>query len=90
MNRRHSLFILGGSLIAPRPARAEGIGWQPRYVLSSAMYGDLPLASVLPEGGTAKRNLLSRWKIVGRGRITHDETLIPYHSITAPASWVSV
>ena len=72
MNRRHSLFILGGSLLAPRPARAEGIGWQPRYVLSSAMYGDLPLASVLPEVAKTSSVGIDIWR---KTHATHREQI---------------
>lgn len=49
MTRRESISLLGGALALPQLARGADPDWNPQYVLSSAMYGDLPLATVLPE-----------------------------------------
>ena len=50
MNRREALALLGSTTLSSRFCVAESEAvWQPKYVLSSAMYGDLPLATVLPE-----------------------------------------
>jgi sugar phosphate isomerase/epimerase len=63
MNRRTALQILGGGVAVaacPPPVKAEAL--HPRYVLSSAMYGDLPLDSVLGEAKRADCEAVDIWR----------------------------
>lgn len=58
MNRRH--FIQSLAALAAAPAWAAGQPWKLNYMLASAMYGNLPLAEVLPEvkkGGASSIDL---------------------------------
>ena len=72
MTRRHSLALLGSTLLAPRPVSAAEPGWAPRYVLSSAMFGTLPLVTVLPEVAKTGSVGIDIWR---KGHATHREQI---------------
>ncbi len=71
MNRRKFCHVLGGAAIAPSLVKAE-TAWKPRYVLSSAMYGDMPLADVLAEVGKAGCESVDIWR---KRHATHREQI---------------
>ncbi|MCB1226494.1 MAG: sugar phosphate isomerase/epimerase, partial [Verrucomicrobiales bacterium] len=72
MNRRNFLALTAGSVAASAlPARAA----EPlklKYLLASALYGDMPLAEVLPEVAAAHCGGLDIW---GKAHATHREQL---------------
>lgn len=73
MNRRHACRLLGSGLLlpsAPRAAAAEGFAI--RYVLSSALYGDLPLDEVLGEVKKSGAESVDIWRKV---HATHREQI---------------
>lgn len=73
MNRRQACQILGASALFPTLARAEKeAAFAPRYVLSSALFGDLPLASVLPQVASARCEAVDIWR---RPHATHREQI---------------
>ncbi|MCP4848909.1 MAG: sugar phosphate isomerase/epimerase [Verrucomicrobiaceae bacterium] len=52
MKRRKIMKSLGAGILGSTlatPSRAAGSDFRLRYILSSAMYGEMPLASILPE-----------------------------------------
>ena len=51
MNRRESLRLLGGAAVFPALASGdeEKDLFKLRYIVSSAMYGEMPLDVILPE-----------------------------------------
>jgi sugar phosphate isomerase/epimerase len=50
MKRRHFLQSLSAAAILPAAAPTQAAdGWRLRYLLASSMYGNLPLAEILPE-----------------------------------------
>jgi sugar phosphate isomerase/epimerase len=74
MNRRHLLRSLAAaSAAAPAVARAADVAVPPlslRYLLASALYGDMPLAQVLPQVKPAGCAGLDLW---GKVHATHRE-----------------
>ncbi|MEM7698141.1 MAG: sugar phosphate isomerase/epimerase [Verrucomicrobiota bacterium] len=74
MNRRQALVGIGSALSssALRPLLQAEESWSPRYVLSSAMYGDLPLAEVLPEVSKTGSVGIDIWRKV---HATHREQI---------------
>lgn len=71
MKRRRFLQAAGAAAVVPGIARAES-GFSLNYVLSSAMYGDLPLAEVLPEVAKAGCDSIDIWRKV---HATHREQI---------------
>lgn len=64
MNRRDACKMLGSAALAPgflRTAEAA-TGFKPRYVLSSAMYGDMPVETVLAEVKKAGAESVDIWR----------------------------
>lgn len=49
MNRRTACKVLGMGALAPRLLKASHHDFKLRYVLNSAMFGEMPLADILPE-----------------------------------------
>ncbi len=73
MNRRNACQLLGATALFPNLARAEKeTGFAFRYVLSSALFGDLPLASVLPQVAPARCEAIDIWR---RPHATHREQI---------------
>lgn len=72
MNRRNALQVIGlGSVVSSAFEHMARAGKQhPRYVLSSAMYGDLPLDSVLAEVKRSGAESIDIWRKV---HATHRE-----------------
>lgn len=71
MNRRHACRLLGSALVIPSAIRAaEGFSF--RYVLSSALYGDLPLDEVLGEVKKSGAESVDIWRKV---HATHREQI---------------
>lgn len=68
MNRRKACQLIGAAAILPTFASAQPK--HPRYVLSSAMYGDMPLETVLSEVGKAGCEGIDIWRKV---HATHRE-----------------
>lgn len=48
------------AMIRSRPTAAVE-PWQPRWILASAMYGDFPLAEILPEAAKVSAGLIDLW-----------------------------
>jgi sugar phosphate isomerase/epimerase len=71
MNRRTAIQLIGAAAILPARAQSEK-GFALRYVLSSAMYGDLPLDSVLAEAAAAGSEAVDIWRKV---HATHREQI---------------
>jgi sugar phosphate isomerase/epimerase len=70
-SRRHFLQSLAATTAAAAlPARAAAPAFQLKYLLASALYGDLPLASVLPEVAPSGCAGLDLW---GKQHATHRE-----------------
>ncbi|MDF1862669.1 MAG: sugar phosphate isomerase/epimerase [Verrucomicrobiales bacterium] len=69
MNRRKAIQLLGAGAILPTAGRAEE-KFALRYVLSSAMFGDLPLESVLAEASVTGAESVDIWRKV---HATHRE-----------------
>lgn len=63
---------MGASALLPAIGRAAAAPKHPRYVLSSALYGDLPLESVLAEVGRAGCESVDIWRKV---HATHREQI---------------
>lgn len=73
MNRRHACQLLGSSLLAPAFLRAaEAQSFAIRYVLSSALYGDLPVDEVLGEVKRSGSEGIDIWR---KGHATHREQI---------------
>lgn len=71
MNRRTAIQLIGAAAILPARAQAEK-GFSLRYVLSSAMYGNLPLDSVLAEAAATGSESADIWRKV---HATHREQI---------------
>lgn len=88
MNRRH--FIQSIAALAAAPAWAAGQPWKLNYMLASAMYGNLPLAEILPEVKKGGATSIDLWpKKHGTQReeldsIGHDKfaEMLKQHGIT--------
>ena len=70
MNRRKACQILAAAAVAPTVAGAKPP--HPRYILSSAMYGDMPLDTVLGEVKKAGCEAVDIWRKV---HATHREQI---------------
>lgn len=70
MNRRTACQVLCGAALSPFVAEAKPA--HPRYVLSSAMYGDMPLDTVLGEAASAGCEAVDIWRKV---HATHREQI---------------
>jgi sugar phosphate isomerase/epimerase len=65
MNRRDACRLLGSTLLVPSVIRAAEAGdFRIRYVLSSAMYGDMPVDTVLGEVKKAGAESVDIWRKV--------------------------
>jgi sugar phosphate isomerase/epimerase len=71
MNRRKAIQLLGAGAVLPTAGRAEE-KFALRYVLSSAMFGDLPLESVLAEASVTGAESVDIWRKV---HATHREQI---------------
>lgn len=73
MNRRNACRLIGSTLMVPSALRAaEGADFKIRYVLSSALYGDLPLDEVLGEVKKSGAESVDIWRKV---HATHREQI---------------
>ena len=63
MNRRNALKLMTAAAAAPGLAPAKSEAFAIRYVLSSAMYGDLPLDDVLPEVAKTGAESIDIWRL---------------------------
>lgn len=73
MNRRHACRLIGSSLMVPSALRAaEEARFTIRYVLPSALYGDLPLDAVLGEVGKSGAESVDIWRKI---HATHREQI---------------
>lgn len=73
MNRRDACRLIGSTLFVPSAIRAaEAADFQIRYVLSSALYGDLPLDEVLGEVKKSGAESVDIWRKV---HATHREQI---------------
>jgi len=73
MNRRDACRLLGSSLLVPSVIRAaESSDFKIRYVLSSALFGDLPLDEVLGEVKRSGAESVDIWRKV---HATHREQI---------------
>lgn len=74
MNRRDACRLLGSTLFVPTAIRAaEAAEFKIRYVLSSALYGDLPLDEVLGEVKKSGAESIDIWRKV---HATHREQIM--------------
>jgi len=71
MNRRGFSKIVGGAALAGSAQGADK-EWAPNYVLSSAMYGNIPLDEVLVEVGKSGSESIDIWRKV---HATHREQI---------------
>ena len=71
MNRRGFSKIVGGAALASSAQGADK-EWAPSYVLSSAMYGNMPLEVVLEEVGKSGSASIDIWRKV---HATHREQI---------------
>ncbi len=60
MKRRHACQLLAAGL-SLSPARGQESPFRLRYVVSSAMYGEMPLATILPEVAKAGASAIDIW-----------------------------
>ncbi len=76
MNRRKVCQLIGGAALAPTVVsslvKAETKPFRPRYVLSSAMYGDLPVDTVLAEIKKSGAESVDIWR---KKHATHREQI---------------
>ena len=72
MKRRKILQLMTAASVVPSAASAAKNAFKPRYVLSSAMYGDLPVEQVLAEVASAGAESLDVWRKV---HATHREQI---------------
>lgn len=73
MNRRNAIQVLGlGAAASLSPVISRAVMRHPRYVLSSAMYGNLPIDSVLGEVKRAGCESVDIWRKV---HATHREQI---------------
>lgn len=63
MKRRNFFKLIGGAALAGSAYGAES-KWTPRYVLSSAMYGNMPLDKVLAEVARSGSDSIDIWRKV--------------------------
>jgi sugar phosphate isomerase/epimerase len=74
MNRREACRLIGSTLLVPSAIRAaEAADFKIRYVLSSALYGDLPLDEVLGEVKKSGAESVDIWRKV---HATHREQIM--------------
>jgi sugar phosphate isomerase/epimerase len=73
MNRRKACHLIGASLASPALLAAADDSFQLRYVLSSAMFGNMPLGSVLAEAAKAGCESVDIWRKV---HATHREQIV--------------
>ena len=71
MNRRKACQLLAASTLLPTASKAQS-NFGLRYVLSSAMFGDLPVASVLAEAGKTGCESVDIWR---KRHATHREQI---------------
>ena len=71
MNRRKFGKLIGAAAVAPSVLKAES-AWKPKYVLSSAMYGDMPLSDVLAEVKKSGSESVDIWR---KRHATHREQI---------------
>ena len=71
MNRRNFSSIIGGAALSTS-ARGIEQQWTPRYVMSSAMYGNMPLDHVLSEALKTGSKSVDIWRKV---HATHREQI---------------
>ena len=71
MNRRSFCKLVGGAAIVGHAHGTEST-WSPRYVLSSAMYGNMPLDDVLAEVAKSGSESIDIWRKV---HATHREQI---------------
>jgi sugar phosphate isomerase/epimerase len=64
MNRRTACRVLGMAALAPQILNAAHHPFKLRYVLNSAMYGELPLADILPEIAKTGSESIDIWRRV--------------------------
>jgi len=74
MNRRRACQLLGAAGLSPLafPGRVAAAPFRPHYVLSSALYGDLPLEDVLAQVSRAGCEAVDIWRKV---HATHREQI---------------
>ncbi len=72
MNRRDACRLLGSTLFVPSAIRAAAADFKIRYVLSSALYGDLPLDEVLGEVKKSGAESVDIWRKI---HATHREQI---------------
>ncbi len=72
MDRRKACQLIGASLASPAFLEAAESSFQLRYVLSSAMFGDMPLDSVLGQVAEAGCESVDIWR---KGHATHREQI---------------
>ena len=72
MNRRNACRLLGSAALAPVTMQAAPEKFQFRYTLSSALYGDMPLESVLAQTSAAGCETIDIWRKV---HATHREQI---------------
>ncbi len=72
MDRRKACQLIGASLASPAFLQAAESSFQLRYVLSSAMFGDMPLDSVLGQVAKAGCESVDIWR---KGHATHREQI---------------
>lgn len=72
MDRRKACQLIGASLASPAFLQAAESSFQFRYVLSSAMFGDMPLDSVLGQVAKAGCESVDIWR---KGHATHREQI---------------
>lgn len=73
MNRRKVCQLFGASLVTPSLLSAAGGKFQLNYVLSSALFGNMPLESVLAEAAKAGCGSVDIWRKV---HATHREQIV--------------
>ena len=61
MKRRHFLQTVSALAAAPSFAAAAGSGFKFNYMVASSMYGDLPLATILPEVKKTGATAIELW-----------------------------
>ena len=72
MNRRKAIQLMGAGAMLPAMCQAEK-GFALRYVLSSALYGNFPLDSILSEAAVTGSGSIDIWRKV---HATHREQIV--------------
>ncbi len=72
MDRRKACQLIGASFVSPAVLKAAESSFELRYVLSSAMYGDMPLDRVLAEVAVTGCESIDIWRKV---HATHREQI---------------